>query len=214
MKLTLAFSPVVCSLVPYVLLTEAGAEFDTLNIDMSRDEHHSPEYLRINPKGKIPTLIIDGYPLTENVAIQIWISRTFPQAKLLPQDPLEQAKAISIMSWCAAGLHPKITQQARPERYCSIEGTADNVKALGSESLFEMLAIADDMLAGREWFLDQFSCADVYFYWIMRRSGFLKPDLSRFTHCIAHMQRVEMRPSVQKLLAFETEVKAQFALVK
>lgn len=214
MKLTLAFSPVVCSLVPYVLLTEAGAEFDTLNIDMSRDEHHSPEYLRINPKGKVPTLIIDGYPLTENVAIQIWISRTFPQAGLLPQDPLEQAKAISIMSWCASGLHPKITQQARPERYCAIEGTADNVRALGSESLFEMLAIADDMLAGREWFLDQFSCADVYFYWVFRRSGFLKPALTRFTNCLSHMQRMEMRPSVQKLLTFEAGVKAQFALGK
>ena len=136
MKLTLAFSPVACSLVPYVLLSEAGAEFDTLNIDMSRNQNHSPEYLRINPKGKVPTLIIDGYPLTENVAMQIWISRTFPQAGLLPQDPLEQAKAISVMSWCSAGLHPKLTQQARPERYCSIEGTADNVKALGSESLF------------------------------------------------------------------------------
>lgn len=214
MKLTLAYSPVACSLVPYVLLTEAGAKFDTLNINMSRDQNHSPEYLRINPKGKVPTLIIDGYALTENVAIQIWISRIFPQARLLPEDPLDQAKAISIMSWCAAGLHPKITQQARPERYCSIEGTADNVKALGSESLFEMLAIADEMLAGREWFLDLFSCADVYFYWVFRRSGFLKPDLARFSHCVAHMQRMEKRPSVQKHLVFEAEVKAQFALIK
>lgn len=214
MKLTIAYSPVACSLVPYVLLTEAGAEFDTLNIDMSRDQNHSPEYLRINPKGKVPTLIIDGYPLTENVAIQIWISRTYPHASLLPQDPLEQAKAISIMSWCSAGLHPKITQQARPERYCAIEGTADNVRALGSESLFEMLSIADEMLVGREWFLDQFSCADVYFYWVFRRSGFLKPDLARFTNCVAHMQRMEMRPSVQKHLVFEAQVKAQFAQVK
>lgn len=211
MKLTLAFSPVACSLVPYVLLTEAGAEFDTLNIDMSRNQNHRPEYLRINPKGKVPTLIIDGYPLTENVAMQIWISRTFPQAGLLPQDPLEQAKAISVMSWCSAGLHPKLTQQARPERYCSIEGTADNVKALGSESLFEMLEIADEMLAGREWFLDQFSCADVYFYWVFRRSGFFKPGLAQFTHCAAHMQRIEKRPSVQKFLVFEAQVKAQFA---
>jgi len=211
MKLTLAFSPVACSLVPYVLLTEAGAEFDTLNIDMSRNQNHRPEYLRINPKGKVPTLIIDGYPLTENVAMQIWISRTFPQAGLLPQDPLEQAKAISVMSWCSAGLHPKLTQQARPERYCSIEGTADNVKALGSESLFEMLEIADEMLAGREWFLDQFSCADVYFYWVFRRSGFFKPGLAQFTHCAAHMQRMEKRPSVQKFLVFEAQVKAQFA---
>lgn len=65
MKLTLAYCPHACSLVPYILLTEAGAEFEPMPINLGKNQHNSPEYLRINPKAKVPTLIIDGEPLTE-----------------------------------------------------------------------------------------------------------------------------------------------------
>ncbi len=211
MKLTLAYCPVACSLVPYILLTEAGAAFDTLPINLGKNEHNSPEYLRINPKAKVPTLIIDGDPLTENVAIQIWIARQFPQAQLLPQDPMAYVKAISMMAWCSSGIHPKLTQQARPERYCALDGSAESVQALGSHSLFDLFEIADQMLAGREWFFDHFTCVDAYFYWCFRRGSMFKPDVSVFKNCMAHLQRMQARPSVQKLLAYEAQVQADFA---
>ena len=211
MQLTLTYSPIACSLVPYILLTEAGATFDLLPVNLARRENLDPEYLRLNPKGKVPALIIDGVPLTENVAIQIWIARQFPHAKLLPADPLEYVRAISVMAWCAAGIHPKLTQQQRPERYCDLPGTADNVRALGSHSLFELFDLAEGMLAGREWFFETFSCADVYFYWCFRRGALFKPDVSGFRNCLAHLQRMERRASVQKLLTYEQEVQAAFA---
>ena len=211
MKLTLAYCPLACSLVPYILLTEAGAAFEPMPINLGKNQHNSPEYLRINPKAKVPTLIIDGEPLTENVAIQIWIARQFPDAKLLPQDPMAYVKAISLMAWCASGIHPKLTQQARTERYCTLEGAADNVRELASHSLFEMLQIADDMLAGRDWFMDHFSCVDAYFYWCFRRATQFKPDVSGFKNCMAHMHRMEQRASVKKLLAYEAQIQAEFA---
>ena len=211
MQLTLTYSPIACSLAPYILLTEAGAAFDLLPVNLARGENLNPEYLRLNPKGKVPALIIDGVPLTENVAIQIWIARQFPHAKLLPADALEYVRAISVMAWCAAGIHPKLTQQQRPERYCDLPGTADNVRALGSHSLFELFDIAEAMLEGRAWFCETFSCADVYFYWCFRRGSLFKPDVSGFRNCVAHLQRMEQRASVQKLLAYEKEVQAAFA---
>ena len=61
-----------------------------------------------------------------------------------------------------------------------------------------------------EWFFDHFTSADTYFYWSFRRGTQFKPDLSHFTNCMAHMQRIEQRPSVQKLLAYEKSVIAQF----
>lgn len=211
MKLTLTYAPTACSIVPYVALTEAGAEFDTHIINLSKNEHHHPSNLEINPKGKVPTLIIDGDPLTENTAIQIWIAQQYPHANLLPKDPLEFVKAVSIMSWCAAGIHPKLTQQARPERYCDVPGSAPHVQALGSHSFFEMLEIADQMLAHREWFFDHFTSADTYFFWCFRRGSQFKPDLSQFSHCLAHQRRMEQRPSVQKVLAFEKSILEQFS---
>jgi glutathione S-transferase len=210
MKLTLAYSPIACSLVPYILLTEAGVPFETLPVNLARNENFSADYLKLNPKGKVPALIIDGEVLTENVAIQIWIARQFPQAKFLPEDALTQAHCISVMAWCASGIHPKLTQQQRPERYCDMPGTADNVRAHGSHSLFELFDIAEEMLAGREWFFDHFTCADAYFYWCFRRGSLFKPDVSGFKNCMAHKARMEARPSVQKLLAYEKSVQEAF----
>ncbi len=211
MKLTLTYAPIACSLVPYILLTEAGADFDTMPVNLAKGEHHEAEYLRLNPKGKVPALIIDGNVLTENVAIQIWIARQFPLAQLMPADPMDYVRAVSVMAWCAAGIHPKLTQQQRPERYCDLPETADNVRAHGSHSLFELYDIAEGMLAGREWFFDHFTCADAYFYWCFRRGSLFKPDVSGFSNCMAHMKRMEQRASVQRLLAYEKVVQDGFA---
>jgi glutathione S-transferase len=211
MKLTLAYCPVACSLVPYILLTEAGATFDTLDVNLGNDENLSPDYLKINPKAKVPALIIDGEVLTENLAIQVWIAHRFPQARLMPTEPLAHARALAVMAWCAAGIHPKLTQQARPARYCDLPHSADNVREHGAHSMMELFAIAETMLEGREWFFDHFTCADAYFYWCFRRGTALKSDASGFTNCMAHLRRMEQRASVQALLTHEQRVMKVFS---
>jgi hypothetical protein len=123
--------------VPYVTLTEAGADFTVHNMNSRSGALKTPEYLRLNPKHKVPVLVIDGEPLTENVAIQIFIHRNFPQAKLLPQDPKQEIKAISLMAWFASTIHPPLTPNARPENYCDLPGSADAVKRAGNKLLFE-----------------------------------------------------------------------------
>ena len=122
MKLTLAYCPVACSMVPYILLTEAKAEFETMVINLGKAEHLSEKYLALNPKGKVPTLLIDGQALTENIAIQVWIAQQFPSFELMPKEPLKFAQALSVMSWCSSAIHPKLTQQARPEGAHVYEG--------------------------------------------------------------------------------------------
>lgn len=211
MQLTLAYCPIACSMVPYILLTEAGASFDVLSVNLFKGKQYMPEYLSINPKGKVPTLIIDGDPLTENVAIQVWIASQFPDAALMPQDALTYSKALAVMSWCASAIHPKLTQQARPERYCDMDGTSDSVRALGATAMLELFALADQQLAGREWFFDHFTCADAYFYWCFRRGAQFDPEALKFEHCVQHMARMDARASVKKLLAFEAQVQAEFA---
>ena len=81
MELSLYYAPLTCALIPYVTLTEAGAAFEVRNLNTRANQHRTPEFLALNPKHKVPVLVIDGEPLTENVAIQIWIARRFPGAK-------------------------------------------------------------------------------------------------------------------------------------
>ena len=214
MKLTLYYAPVTCALVPYVTLTEAGADFDVVPINMGKGQHNSPEYLRLNPKHKVPVLSIDGEPLTENVAIQIWIARSFPKAKLLPSQFTQEIKAISLMAWCASGIHPALTPNNSPQRYCDLPGSEESVKRCAQKLLAEQFKVADGLLSGREWFFDHFTAVDAYFFWCFRRATLFTLDhldLSTFKNCMAHFDRMKQRPSVQKVLAFEAQVQQEFA---
>lgn len=211
MKLTLFFAPNTCAFVPFVALTEAGADFEVQPVNTRTNQHKSPEFLRLNPKHKVPVLLIDGYPLTENVAIQIWIDRQFPQVNLLPKDPMEQVKAISTMAWFASTVHPHLTPNIRPENYCDTPGSEEGVKRVARRLLAEDFAIAEERLAGREWFFDHFTAPDVYFFWCLRRAKSFKIDLAAFPNCLAHFDRVAQRPSVQKVIAREKQILDAFA---
>ena len=211
MELTLYYAPAACSLVPYVTLTEAGAQFAVHNVNMRKGDNRTSEYRRVNPKGKVPVLVIDGDPLTENIAIQLWIARTFPHARLLPADPKQEIKAISLMGWFGSGIHPHLTPNARPERYCDLPGSEEAVKRVANKLLSEDFALTDAMLASREWFFDHFTAVDAYFFWCFRRAVLFKLDLSSFKHCLAHYERMQLRPSVQKVLAYEKQVLEEFA---
>lgn len=211
MKLTLYYAPMTCALVPYVTLTEAGAEFDIQSVNSRSGQLKTPEFLALNPKHKVPVLIIAGEPLTENVAIQIWIARQFPRANLLPKDPKQEIKAISLMAWFASTIHPHLTPNARPENYCDLPGSEESVKRVANKMLFEDLAIADGLLAGREFFFDHFTAPDAYFFWCFRRALSFKLELAKFTNCAAHFERMQQRPSIQKVLAHEKQVQDAFA---
>ena len=211
MKLTLCYAPQTCATVPFITLTEAGAEFDVQNLNSRTGQLKSPEFLRLNPKHKVPVLIIDGEALTENLALQVWIARHYPAAKLLPADPLQEIKAISLMSFCGSGIHPHLTPNARPENYCDLPGSAENVKKVGNKLLFEDFDVVEKMLAGREWFFDHFTACDAYFFWCFRRAISFKLDLSQFKNCHAHLARMRERASVQKLEAHEKQVMEAFA---
>lgn len=203
MKVTLYYAPLACSLVPYVTLTEAGSDFDVHVVNFARQEHVSAQFLKLNPKHRVPVLTIDGVALTENVAIQIWVARNFPQARLLPTDAMQEAQAISLLAWCASGIHPTLTPHARPERYCDLPGSEESVKRCAQALMLENFAIADECLAGREWFFDHFTSVDAYFYWCFRRGRQFRPDVTRFANCERHFQQMEQRPSVRKLLDYE-----------
>jgi glutathione S-transferase len=157
MKIALYYAPNTCALAPYVTLTEAGADFEVRSLNFRKRQNFSPDYLKINPKHKVPALVVDGKILTENVAIHQWVHRTFPDAKILPADPWDQLQAISLHGWCASGIHPFLSRINNPPKVCDATGASDSVMKFATETLFENFRIGDDMLAGREYFFDHFT---------------------------------------------------------
>lgn len=211
MKLTLCYAPQTCATVPFITLTEAGADFEVMNLNSRAGQLRSPEFLRLNPKHKVPVLIINGAALTENLALQVWIAREYPAAKLLPADPMLEIRALSLMSFFGSGIHPHLTPNARPENYCDLPDSAESVKRVGNKLLFEDFAVVDDLLTGREWFFEHFTACDAYFFWCFRRAISFQLDLAQFKNCYAHFTRMRTRASVQKLEAHEQRVMAEFA---
>ena len=207
MKLILYYAPIACSLVPVIALNEAGAEFEIRVVDFRKGAHMSTEYLRINPKHKVPVLDIDGDPLTENVAILQWIARRYPDAQLLPGGE-QEFKAVSLLAWCAAGIHPHLTPNILPQRYCDLPGSEDSVRRCAQKLLFENYRIADELLGGRDWFFDHFTAVDAYFFWCFRRGMQFKLALDAFPNCAGHFARVLGRASVQRALDLEAETLA------
>ena len=206
MEIILYYAPNACSLVPYVTLTEADARFEVRTLNFRKHQHMSADYLKLNPKHNVPFLVVDGRGLSENVAIQTWVARQFPQTRLLPGDPWQELQAISILAWCASGIHPFLSRINNTKRVCDISGADESVRRSAKEMLFEAYRIADDMLAGREFFFDHFTAADAHFFWCLRRGVQLDAGHSGFPNCAAHFERMKARRSVQKVLDFEKSV--------
>jgi glutathione S-transferase len=105
--LTLYFAPGSSSMAVHIALNEIGVPFESKPMSFRNDDLRAPDYLKLNPEGKVPTLIADGRPLTEVAAILYYLARRFPDAGLLPRDDIEvEAQALSWMSFIASTLHP------------------------------------------------------------------------------------------------------------
>ncbi|MSP47794.1 MAG: glutathione S-transferase family protein [Alphaproteobacteria bacterium] len=208
-KLTLYFSPGACSLVPHITLEEAGATFEAKPIALKKGDQRTPEYLALNPKGKVPVLLIDGRPLTENVAIASYLAKTFPNAKLLPSgDPEAEAQALSLLAWCSSGVHPRIGAFFGPQRLCDLPDSAASVTRLAGEDTAKNFAMVDKLLAGKGWALGQWSIVDAYLYVFWRWAGFLKIDVGGYPNYAKHAARMAERPSVKRALAREADAQA------
>ncbi len=209
-KLTLYFGPGACSLVPHITLEEAGAAFEAKPISLRKGHQRTPEYLAINPKSKVPVLVIDGKPLTENPAIAYYLAKSFPAAKLLPLGDLNaEAEALSLLAWCSSGIHVRFGALFAPQKMCDLPDSADNVKKLAAEDTAKNFAMVEKMLAGKEWILGQWSIVDAYLFTFWRWAGFLKLDLSAYPNYAKHAERMSKRPSVERALARETAAQAE-----
>jgi glutathione S-transferase len=104
--LTLYFAPGSSSMAVHIALHEIGVPFDSRPLSFKKDLR-TPDFLALNPEGKVPVLLVDGRPLTEVAAILFYLAKRFPDAKLLPRDDVEaEAQALSWMSFIASTLHP------------------------------------------------------------------------------------------------------------
>ncbi len=156
-------------------------------MSFQNNDMRSPGYRKLNAEGKVPTLVIDGRPLTEVAAILYYLAKRFPDAELLPRDDIEaDAQALSWMSFAASTLHP--------------------ARQHGLDHAKEVYRIADRRL-GSGWALGRYSIADIHLfrlYWRLANS--LKPAPEMFPNLTSHYARMMARPAVQRTIEIESAI--------
>ena len=210
---TLYMAPFTCARVTMIALEEAGIPFDVELVRFMCGEHKSPEFRRVNPKGKVPALAIDGVVLTENVAILWYLHERHPQARLLPDagTPAERANVLADLCFCSATLHPLVTRIRMPMLFAGDENAAV-VKATAEAAMDEYFALVEARLADNQWWFGRaWSAMDGYLYWGFWRVEGAGYDVSRYPLFEAHARASEQRPAVRRALAREDAAQERLA---
>lgn len=201
--LTFYFSPGACSMAPHIVLEESGASFDAKPISLMQGQHKAPAFIKVNPYGQVPTLVVDGKTLTESLAIMSWIADQHPQARLLPSDPWERIQALSYLARLTSDVHKSFGPLFGPQRFVSDEKNRDdfvnNVRAIVTDRLDSI----EQRLAGKDYALGAFSAIDCYLYVFFAWAGYLGFDTSRWPNYSRHFERMNARPAVQRMQARE-----------
>jgi glutathione S-transferase len=203
---TLYYGPGACSMAPHITLYEIGKPFEAKPVALRKGQQRSPEYLQLNPKGKVPVIQDGGKTITENVAILTHLAKSNPDAKLWPASDVEM---LTMMSWAASGLHPLFGRIFRPSAFSDAPGSEDAVKKLAVDAVKQNFALTDKMLAGKEWAMGSYSVADPYLFVFFRWATNLKVDTAGAPNYAAHQERMLKRPAVQKMLDAEKAAQAE-----
>ena len=157
--------------------------------------------MKIHPLGRVPALKLDdGAPLTENTAILPYLGKRFG---LWPTDPVKEARALSVIGFFAATVHPANGHIGRMERYTDEKSAFPGIQAKAKQSYAEYMKQIDAMYAGREWLADSYSVLDphafIFYFWHARRGE----PVAELKHYTAMKDRMLKRPAVQRVIADE-----------
>jgi glutathione S-transferase len=204
MDIKLYYAPGACSMASHICLEELGIPYQTHRVNTAQGEQRTPAYLAINPRGRVPAVVVDGKVITENVGIMSFFGGGYGQGKVWPKDTWHQGMLVSTMAWLSNTVHPAYGHLFRPERYVDDEAAKEAVKAKARESFLGYLKEIDGLLAGRKWTIgNHYTVADgyllVFYRWANRQQMPVK-SLANYSRL---MQEVMGRPAVAKVMADE-----------
>ena len=209
----LFMAPGTCARVTAIALEEVGEPFETVVVRFMKGEHKSAEFRRMNPKGKVPTLLIDGHFLTENVAILQYLDERHPGASLLPtaRTAAERAQRLADLCFCGSTLHPIVTR-IRMAPFIAGPDCAAPVWRSACNAMKENFELVERRLDSHPWWYgDAWSAMDAYLYWVFWRVEGAEFDVTPFPAFRAHAARMSERPAVQRTLAREQEAQKLLA---
>ena len=189
MAITLFTAPTPDGYKISIALEELGLAYEVRTLDLAKGEQKGADFLKLNPNGKVPALVDDGFAVMESGAILVWLAEKTGQ--LLPAEPRARSDALQWLMLQVGGLGPMMGQANLFTHYWPVQA-----RYLGEVK--RLFAILDARLADRDFLAGDYSIADIaHFCWV-RTAGWTGVDIAPFPHLSAWIERIAARPAVQR----------------
>lgn len=197
------YAPRTCALATHIVLEHLGTPHEAVRLDFAAQQQRSPEYLAINPKGRVPALVTERGVLTETPALLLYLAQTHPEAGLAPlDDPFALAELQAVTSWLCSTVHVAHAHKGRGYRWADDEAAQQAMKAKVPQNMGECFDWVESTLLRGPWVMgERFSIADPYLFTI---TTWLPGDgvpIERFDRVSDHHRRMNELPAVQRALA-------------
>jgi glutathione S-transferase len=201
--LTLYYAPGTCALASHLALEYAGAPYQAVRLDFGSNQQRSAEYLKVNPKGRVPALLTDRGIVTETPALLQFISQSFPQANLAPlADPFLMARVNEFNSYLCSTVHVAHAHRRRGSRWADDEQALEAMKKKVPQTVAQSFDLIEQHMLKTPWVLgDRFSICDMYLFTLAQWLEGDGVDPGRFPNVADHRNRMSADPVVVKVLA-------------
>ena len=197
------YAPKTCALAVHLALEHIGEPYEAIALDFANQAQRSPEYLALNPKGRVPALVTEQGILTETPALLLYLCQRYPDAKLAPlHDLFAIAKMQAFNSYLCSTVHVAHAHRVRGIRWADDPSAIEAMKKKVPQTMGDTMALIENGMLEGPWVMgEQYTVADMYLFTI---AGWLEGDgvdLSKLPRVIAHRERMANDPKVQRVLA-------------
>ena len=197
------YAPKTCALAVHLALEHIAEPYEAIALDFANQAQRSPEYLALNPKGRVPALVTEQGILTETPALLLYLCQRYPDAKLAPlHDLFAVAKMQAFNSYLCSTVHVAHAHRVRGIRWADDPSAIEAMKKKVPQTMGDTMALIENGMLEGPWVMgDQYTVADMYLFTI---AGWLEGDgvdLSKLPRVIAHRERMANDPKVQRVLA-------------
>jgi glutathione S-transferase len=199
------YAPNTCALASHIALEEAGAAYEPRRVDFASAEQTKPDYLKVNPKARVPALVTDRGVLTENPAILVYIAQTYPSARLAPlEDPFAFAELQAFNSYLCSTVHVAHAHRVRGYRWADEPEALEAMKKKVPQSVGACFELIERRMFRGPWVMGEaYTIADPYLFTLASWMEGDGVDPSTYPRVREHRNRMAERPAVKRALARE-----------
>ncbi len=201
----LYYAPGTCALATHIALEEAGADYEAVRVDFGSQAQRSPEYLAINPKGRVPALVTERGTLTETPGLLLFVAQQFPAAELAPlADPFALAQVQEFNSYLCATVHVAHAHGRRGTRWADDAAAIEAMKRKVPVSMTECAQLIEHKFLKGPWVMgERYTISDPYLFTIGTWLEGDGVDMAKLPRLLDHRRRMLARPAVQKAVSVE-----------